>query len=62
MTTQRKAPVTALAGSPGSGKAAPVGRILTEEQGTGRVHGPVRGYIRCGREYPAGRPRSQRGR
>ena len=62
MNTQRKAPATALAGLPGSGTAVLLSRILAEERGTGRVHGPQRGYVRCGREYPAGRPRThQRG-
>ena len=62
MNTPRKVPVTTLTGFLGSGKATLINQILTEQRGTGRVHGPEQGYLRCGREYPDGRLRTQRSR
>ena len=62
MNTPRKVPVTILAGCRGSGKTALLNQALTEQRGTGRVHGPAKGYLGCEREYPDGRRRTQRSR
>ena len=62
MNTPRKAPVTFLTGSLGPGKTALLNQILTDQRGTGRVHGPEQGYLRCKRRYPDGRRRTQRSR
>ena len=61
MDTPRKVPAAILTGFLGSGKATLPNRILTEQRGTGRVHGPEQGYVRCERGYPYGR-RAQRSR
>ena len=60
MNTQRKVPVDILTGFLGSGKTTPLNRILTEQRGTGRVHGPGKGYLRCERGYLEGRRQTQR--
>ena len=62
MDTPRKVPVSIDAGFLGSGKTTLLSRILTEGRGTGRVHGPAQGYLRCKREYPDGRRRTQQSR
>ena len=62
MNTQSKVPVTILTGFFGSGKTTLLSRVLTEGRGTGRVQGPAQGYLRCKREYPDGRRRTQRSR
>ena len=59
MNTSPKVPVTTLNGFPGSGKTTLLNRILAEQEGTGRVHGPERGYVRCERKYPGGSRRTQ---
>ena len=58
MDTPRKVPVSIHAGFLGSGKTTLLSRVLTEGRGTGRVQG----YLRCKREYPDGRRRTQRSR
>ena len=55
MNTPCKVPVTIRTGFLGSGKTTPLNRILTEQRGTGRVHGPEQGYLRCKRRYSDGR-------
>ena len=62
MDTPRKAPVSILAGFLGSSTTTLLSRVLTEGRGTGRVHGPAQGYLRCKREYPDGRRRTQQSR
>ena len=62
MNTPCKVPVTIFTGFPGSGKNTSLNRILTEQCGTGRVHGPERGYVLCNRGYLDGRRRTQRSR
>ena len=62
MNTPRKVPVTFLTGSLGSGKTTLLNRIPADQRGTGRVHGPEQGYLRCKRGYPDGRRRTQRSR
>ena len=62
MDTPHKEPVTVLTGSLGSGKTTLLNRILTDQRGTGRVHGPEQGYLRCKRRYPDGRRGTQRSR
>ncbi len=59
MDTPRKVPVSIDAGFPCSGKTTLLSRVLTEGRGTGRVHGPAQGYLRCKREYHDGRRRTQ---
>ena len=59
MNTPRKVPDTILTGALVSGKTTLLSRILTEQRGTGRVHGPDQGYIRCKRGYPDGRRGTQ---
>ena len=59
MNTPSKVPVTFLTGSLGSGKTALLNRILSDQRGTGHVHGPEQGYVRCKRGHPDGRLRTQ---
>jgi hypothetical protein len=60
MNAPQKVPVAIPTGSFSSGKATLPGRILSEQRGTGRVHGPEQGYVRCERKYPVSRRLSQR--
>ena len=62
MNTPHKTPVTTLTGFIGYGKTTLLKQILTEQRGTGRLHGPEQGYIRCERKYLDGRRRTQRSR
>ena len=55
MNTSHKVPVATPTGFPGSGKASLLNSILSQQRGTGRVHGPEQGYVRCERRYPDGR-------
>ena len=61
MNAQRKVPVSVLADFPGSGKTTLLNQILVGQSGTGRVRGPEKGYVRCEREYLAGRRRTEQG-
>ena len=62
MSTQHKEPVAIIAGLPGPRKRILPNSVLSEQRGTGRVHGPEQGYRRCERRYPNGRLRTQRSR
>ena len=62
MNTPHKAPVTISAGFLGSGNTTIPHKIPSQQRGTGRVHGPERGYVRCERRYLDDRRRTQRSR
>ena len=60
MNIQHKAPFTISAGYLGSGNTTLLNKILSQQRGTGRLHGPESGYIRCERKYPHGRRQTLR--
>ena len=62
MNPQRKVPVRVFTGFLSSGNTTLLNQILAEQRGTGRVRGPEKGYVRCGREYPTARRQAQQSR
>ncbi len=59
MNVPGKVPVSIPTSFLGSGKTTVSDRILSQQRGTGRVHGPEQGYVRCERKYPGGRRPTQ---
>ena len=51
MNTPYKAPVTTPTRFIGSVNTTLLNNILRQQRGTGRVHGPERGFIGCERRY-----------